>query len=319
MLAITETKAQAVATDAQPTDKEVFKTFVAQLDASERTKATYSKSLKQWGLFLTGEGATALTAARMHVLAYKKSMESEGKKAATVNAYLTAVRQLYAWLESEGVKPNIAASVKGLRKSARSSKDALTVAQAREVLADAPTEGATVAQLRDYALVNLLTRRGLRTIEAARADIEDIRTLNGETVLYVQGKGYADKGEIVVLGESCEKPIRAYLAARGCADRTAPLFASESNNNRGGRMSANAISQICKAALKAHGIDSPAITAHSLRHTAVTSALLAGASLQEVQALARHKSINTTMIYAHNLDRMKAGAEHAIDGLLGAA
>lgn len=319
MLAITETKAQAVAADAQPTDEEVFDAFVSQLDASDRTKATYSKSLKQWGHFLTGEGATALTAARMHVLDYKKSMESEGKKAATVNAYLTAVRQLYAWLESEGIKPNIAASVKGLRKSARSSKDALTVAQAREILTDAPTEGATVAQLRDYALVNLLTRRGLRTIEAARANIEDMRTVNGETVLYVQGKGYADKGEIVVLGESCEKPIRAYLAARGETDRTAPLFASMSNNNRGGRMTTTAISQICKAALKAHGIDSPAITAHSLRHTAVTSALLAGASLQEVQALARHKSINTTMIYAHNLDRMKAGAEHAIDGLLGAA
>uniref|UniRef100_UPI002ABDA809 tyrosine-type recombinase/integrase n=1 Tax=Paratractidigestivibacter sp. TaxID=2847316 RepID=UPI002ABDA809 len=269
--------------------------------------------------FLAGEGVTALTAARADVLAYKKTMESEGKKAATVNAYLTAVRQLYAWLESEGIKPNIAASVKGLRKSVRSSKDALTVAQARAVLADVPAEGATVAQLRDYAIVNLLTRRGLRTVEAARANIEDMRTVNGETVLYVQGKGYADKGEIVVLGESCEQPIRAYLAARGETDPAAPLFASESNNNRGGRMSTNAISQICKAALKAHGIDSPAVTAHSLRHTAVTSALLAGASLQEVQALARHKSINTTMIYAHNLDRMKAGAEHAIDGLLGAA
>ena len=82
-------------------------------------------------------------------------------------------------------------------------------------------------------------------------------------------------------------------------------------------MTARTVSRIAKTAMQGHGIDSPRLTAHSLRHTAVTLALLAGAPLQEVQAMARHRSINTTMIYAHNLNRMKAGAEHSIDELIG--
>ena len=71
-----------------------------------------------------------------------------------------------------------------------------------------------------------------------------------------------------------------------------------------------------KDAMAREGIKSAKLTAHSLRHTAVTFALLGGATIQETQAMARHASINTTMIYAHNLDRMAAGAEHSVDAYL---
>ena len=303
----------------QPTDEDVFAAFIAALDASEKTKQTYTRSLRQWGEFLGESGENAITASRRTVLAFKESELSSGKKASTVNAYLTAVRRLYAWLEAEAVKPNIASTIKGVRRSKTSPKESLTVSQTKEILASRPDEEADVAALRDYAIVNLLCRRGLRTIEAARANIGDIKQLNGQAVLCVQGKGYADKEEFVVLSEECLAPIYRYLAARGCRDRTAPLFASESNRNHGGRMSTRSISRIIKGAFKAHGIEAASLTAHSTRHTAVTLALMAGASLQEVQAMARHRSINTTMIYAHNLDRMKAGAERGIDGLLSAA
>lgn len=68
--------------------------------------------------------------------------------------------------------------------------------------------------------------------------------------------------------------------------------------------------------MKEAGIESERITAHSLRHTAVTLALLAGATVQEAQAMARHSSINTTMIYAHNIDRLETPAEGRIEDLL---
>ena len=81
-------------------------------------------------------------------------------------------------------------------------------------------------------------------------------------------------------------------------------------------MATRTVSRIAKEAMRGHGIDSAALTAHSMRHTAVTFALLAGASLQEVQAMARHRNINTTTIYAHNLDRMEGRAEGAVDSIL---
>ena len=65
------------------------------------------------------------------------------------------------------------------------------------------------------------------------------------------------------------------------------------------------------------GINSDRITAHSMRHTAVTLALIGGASIQEAQSMARHTNINTTMIYAHNLDRLDSPAESKIEALLG--
>ena len=308
---------QQVNADLRQTDNDgrIIEAFLHQLDAAEKTRATYERSLRAWRSYLAETGESIMTSTRRTVLAYKTSLEA-AKKAATVNAYLSAVRSLYAFLEAEGIKPNIAASVKGVRRSAASPKDALTIAQARELLADKPGEGATVEQLRDYAILNLLTRRGLRTVEAVRANIGDIRQVNGEAVLYVQGKGYSDKSDFVILNQACLGPLYAYLEARGCRDPEAPLFAGIGNRNQGGRMTTRTVSRIVKEAFKLHGIEAASLTAHSLRHTAVTLALLADAPLQEVQAMARHKSINTTMIYAHNLNRMRAGAEHAIDGLL---
>ena len=53
-------------------------------------------------------------------------------------------------------------------------------------------------------------------------------------------------------------------------------------------------------------------TAHSLRHTAVTIALRAGNALDDVKAFARHNSVNTTLIYAHNVNRLKSACEVSI-------
>ena len=57
------------------------------------------------------------------------------------------------------------------------------------------------------------------------------------------------------------------------------------------------------------GYNSDRLTAHSMRHTAGTLALLNGATPREVQQLLRHSNINTTMIYAHELDRARNNAE----------
>lgn len=290
--------------------------FLEQLDVSEKTRSTYRRALHQWLTYLHEHQLTIAIASRDTVLAYKKHLQAEGKKPATINAYLTAVRRLYAWTEANGDKPNIAASIKGLKKAATTAKDALTIDQAKALLADVPGQEATLEELRNHAIVTLCILRGLRTIEVARADIGDVRTINGQAVLYVQGKGYSDKSAFVILNQTCLEPINRYLEARQESDLEAPLFAGIGNKNQGGRLTTRTVSRIIKAAFAKHGINSARLTAHSTRHTAATMALLAGADLQETRDMLRHSSINTTMIYAHNIKRMEAGAEHAIDRLL---
>lgn len=291
---------------------DVLAAFLDELDASDKTRDTYRKALRQYVAWLDREGVRLDQTTRAHVMAYKTHLR-ETKSAATTNAYLVAVRSLYTWLNGRTGYPNVAQGVKGVRTTAQSSKDALTIAQARDVIT-APAEGEQ--GLRDHAMLSLMLRRGLRTIEVSRANVEDMRPVNGVMCLYVQGKGHSAKDDFVVLGDECERAIRSYLKARGSVDPAAPLFAATGNRNRGGRMTTRSISRVAKQAMKEQGIDSPRITAHSMRHTAVTLALLGGATVQEAQAMARHASVTTTMRYAHNLDRAKAKAEHSVDAVL---
>lgn len=113
--------------------------------------------------------------------------------------------------------------------------------------------------------------------------------------------------------DAVEKAIRTYLSSRkDDKSDTSPLFVSGSNNNNGKRLSSRSVSGIVKEYLIKAGYDTPRLTAHSMRHTAVTLSLLAGKDITEVQQFARHESINTTMIYNHALDKEKNGCSEAI-------
>lgn len=294
---------------------DVVGAYIEELDASEKTRATYGRALRQYVAWLDEQGVTLDRTTRAHVMAYKHHLE-DTRSANTCASYLVAIRSLYTWLNARTGYPNVAEGVKSPKRKAQTGKDALTLSQARDLL-NAPAEGEQ--ELRDRAMVALMLRRGLRTVEVIRADVGDLRQVCGESVLYVQGKGHSAKDDFVVLGEATERAIRDYLKARGKAEDSAPLFASTGNRNKGGRMTTRAVSRIAKEAMRVQGIDSPHITAHSLRHTAVTLSLVGGATVQEAQSMARHANISTTMVYAHNLEKMEAKAENAIDRLLATA
>ena len=198
-------------------------------------------------------------------------------------------------------------------------KDVLAPAQAKRVLQLA--KGDSLQAKRDFALVNLLLRVGVRGVEVHRSRLADVRNRGSETVLLVQGKGRIEKDALVVLTESTLGPIYDYLAARRQEGREvvgddSPLFASLSNKTYGQPLSRRSIRQIAKGALRRAGFDSERLTTHSLRHTAVTLALLGGASIQEAQQLTRNSNFSTKMVYSHNIGRINNAPERLIDNLL---
>ncbi len=288
--------------------------FLLAHDIKPKSKETYRRALRQFFTYLETEGVTRPT--RETLLAYKAYLIYKKLSAYTVSAYIIAVRKMFQWTESEHLYANIASQIKGQKKPKGFKKDALSVNQARKLLTDMETE--TLSGARDYALVNLLVRTGLRTIETARANVEDIRQQGDQAVLYIQGKGRDSKDDLVILTEETLEPIRAYISMRGQGVKdSSPLFISHSDRNYGERLTTRSISRIVKDRLQASGLDDRRLTAHSLRHTAVTFSLIGGASIQEAQTLARHSDINTTLIYAHNLDRISKAPELKIDALLG--
>ncbi len=251
---------------------------------------------------------------RETILEYKRYLQGRKFTPYTEAAYLVAVRCFFAWLESVKLYPNVAKGIRAAKKQKGFRRDPLTIEQVRELLSC--IERSTLKGKRDYALVNLMIRTGPRTIEITRANIEDIRQQSGKTVLWLQGKGADAKDAFVVLTRHTLDPIMDYIAIRGTSRGDEPLFGSTSDGNLHQRLSTRSIRRIVKERFRDIKLDSPRLSAHSLRHTTVTLALLAGVTVQEAQQLARHSDINTTMIYAQNLDRSAGIPEMKIDSLL---
>lgn len=311
MAAIVAVQEQTALSSRPASLQDLVQAFLADQDVSASSRETYRRSLRpfvSW-LELTGRDQRLSTLTREDILAYKERLQAE-KSSYTVSAYLTVVRKLFGWLESQKLYPDITRGVKGAKKAKGHRKDCLTVAQIRQALDT--MDRSTLEGRRDYALLNLLVRTGLRTVEVARAQVQDVRQESGQAVLWIQGKGRDDKDDFVLLVEDTLQPLRDYLAARGPASAEEPLFSSHSDRNRGQGLTTRSISRIVKQALQAVGLDSERLTAHSMRHTAITLAAAGGASLHQVQAMARHSDPKVTMVYFHNLERVKAGAERYI-------
>ena len=299
---------EQTALQAQALTEDAFARYVAFIDAKPKTVETYTRAIRQLLTFLQARGITQPT--REDIIAFREELKATGHKPTTVQNYITAARGFFQWLEQEHIYPNVAAHIKGAKLNKEHKKDYLNSRQVKAVLSK--IDRGSLQGLRDYAIMVLMITGGLRTIEVTRANVEDLRTLGDNTVLYLMGKGRDEKTEYVKIDARVEAAIRDYLSARGAAAPTAPLFASISNNSKGGRLSTRTVSGIAKNSLIAAGYNSDKLTAHSLRHTAVTLSLLAGKDITEVKQFARHSNIATTMIYNHALDKAKNGCSEAI-------
>lgn len=300
--------------------EEVIAAFLAQLDGKESSRRLYGRTLRQFFAWTARTGRMLSAMTRADILAYRDGLisgeattDGAGRSTLTAACYLTAVKLFYKWLASEGAYPNITDGIKLPKRANKFQKEPLTYEQAATLVQDAAG-----ASLRDAAIINLLLRTGLRTIEVVRANIEDLQEKGGQSVLYVQGKGHDSKDNFVILSGKCAAALNAYLQTRTDAAPTAPLFTCGSNNNRGGRLTTRTISGIAKEHLKAIGLNSRSYTAHSLRHTFGCSMLETTGDIHNTQLAMRHSSPATTEIYTYHINermRLKAAAENQLDKL----
>lgn len=304
-LAVVNNNAQ-LATTAVITE-ELYKSWVSYIDAAPKTVETYTKAIRQFFKYLSEHNIQRPE--RQDIIAYRDYLKEEHKPT-TVQSYIAAVKLFFQWTNQEGLYPNIADRIKGAKLDNEHKKDYLTSKQAARLLAT--VDRSTLQGLRDYAILSLMVTTGLRTVSIIKANIEDIRTIGNDTALFYQGKGHEEKATLVKLAEPVENAIRDYLKARGEKDSAAPLFCSIANKNAGERMTTRSISRIAKNHLIAAGLESDRLTAHSLRHTAATLALLNNAKPEEVQQMLDHQNLNTTLIYSHALDRMKNDSEKKV-------
>lgn len=146
---------------------------------------------------------------------------------------------------------------------------------------------------RDYAILLLLARLGLRACEVVALNLEDIDWKNGRITIRAKGGRWnqlplpSDVGDALA---SYLRHGRPRCSCRRVFIRNRPPLA--------GFTSSAAISAVVKHALRRAGVESARKGAHLFRHSLATSMIRQGASLDEIGELLRHRSPNTTTIYA---------------------
>ena len=287
--------------------------FISAQDIKQNSKDLYRRTLQQYLNWVDEKYYSLADITRVEILEYKEKLLASGMSSLTVGSYITSVRRFYEWAESNKYYPNVAKGIKTPKRKQQFRKQPLLPAQATELLNYYQDKAP-----RDYAIINLLLRTGLRTIEVIRANVEDIVFKGSQRVLLVHGKGRDEKDNFVLLTDKAFKPIEDYLATRGKVSPTDPLFISTSNNSKGDRLTTRTISSIAKEGLKAIGLDNKSFTAHSLRHTTAVNILRAGGSIETAQFTLRHTSPATTQIYTATLNeerRLQNSGEALLDSL----
>ena len=152
---------------------------------------------------------------------------------------------------------------------------------------------------RDYAILTLLVRLGMRRGEVARLGLDDIDWQAGEII--VRGKG--NRTEQLPLPVDVGAAVVAYLRdGRQATAQGRSLFVRVKAPH--GALTPGGVTQVVIAAGNRAGLGD--VTAHRLRHTAASELLRAGAPLVEIGQLLRHRTELTTTIYAKvDRDRLR--------------
>ncbi len=146
---------------------------------------------------------------------------------------------------------------------------------------------------RDYAVLLVLARLGLRAGEVVKLELEDLDWNAGS--LSVQGKG--DQRSTLPLPAEVGAAIAAYLRHGRPPSSSRRVFLRAKAPIRG-LLGPQAISSLVRHNLVRAGIQAPTPGAHQFRHALATGMLRRGASLTEIGEVLRHRNPQTTMIYA---------------------
>jgi len=156
--------------------------------------------------------------------------------------------------------------------------------------------------LRDYALLLVLARLGLRAGEIVAMSLEDLDWEAGE--LTVRGKG--SRRDRLPLPEDVGAALVTYLTRARPACSTRMVFVNMRAPHRGFASSV-AVCTVVRKALAQAGLDPPRKGAHLLRHSLAVRMLRHGASLAEIGDVLRHDLPSSTEIYAKvDLDGLRA-------------
>lgn len=288
---------------------------------SPNTLRAYGSDFRAWERWCRTQDRAPFPASEESVADYLRELAGSAS-ASTVGRRLAAI----AWAhKAKGVRldtkaPVIAFALARIRRehgAASHGKAPITTAEIKAMMVKLPD---TTAGLRDRAVILVGYAGALRRSEIAGLDADDVEVEpKGMVVTIRRSKGdQMGRGQVVGIAfgrRAATCPVRALQAwTRSAGIGSGPLF----RQMRGSvvlrdRLSDRAVYEIVKRACAGAGLDPARFGAHSLRSGHITQALAGGADPIKAREQARHKSLDTTLIY----DRRARSLRDSTSGKLG--
>jgi integrase/recombinase XerD len=284
--------------------------LAAERGAGRNTLEAYTRDLTDFSNHLASTRRTIAKTGTEKIRAYLQLLAGRGFAATSVARRLSAIRQIYRFLYSEGHRGDDPAAIIEGPKRGRSLPKVLTIAEVDRLLTVARAglgrEQPLPEQLRAVrlaCLIELLYATGLRVSELVALPAS--AAARNARMLVVRGKGGRER--MVPLNDEAKRLMADYraLLAQAYPDlATKWLFPSFGES---GHLTRQHFARELKSAAVAAGLRADKVSPHVLRHAFASHLLHNGADLRIVQTLLGHADISTTQIYTHVLEeRLKS-------------
>ncbi|MEE9314436.1 MAG: site-specific tyrosine recombinase XerD [Rhizobiaceae bacterium] len=281
----------------------------AERGAAANTLSAYERDLADFSEHVQGKRTSISKAGSETIRGWISAMERNGISAASQARKLSALRQLYRFMYSEGLREdNPTGSIDSPRTGrplpkviSEADVDALLL-YAEEEIAKARTNSKKLRAARLHALLELLYATGLRVSELVSLPLTATR--RDTRFILVTGKG--NKERLVPLGNKAKQAVAVYDALRNSfskdklrVEESKWLFPSAGEL---GHLTRQHFARDLKTLSARAGLKSSKVSPHVLRHAFASHLLQNGADLRAVQQLLGHADISTTQIYTHVLE-----------------
>lgn len=280
----------------------------AERGSAQNTLDAYSRDLLDLETTLAKSGQNLLSAGPGHLEGVLSIWANAGLAPSTAGRKLSAIKQFYLFLQTDGIREDNPAHNLSAPKKGRPLPKVLSEAEV-EALFTTIEADTSLKGKRLLCLLEILYAGGLRVNELVSLKISQTRRRDG--CLIIKGKGARER--LVPLTSAAISAIKSWKKHREktlpenlkARERAEPfLFPSRSNS---GHLTRERFAQLLKDLAIEAGLMPSKVSPHVLRHAFATHLLARGADLRSVQKLLGHSDISTTQIYTHVLDeRLRA-------------
>ena len=255
---------------------------------AENTLISYQNDIRQFLQWLDTQHLSIPDIDNLLIRQYQNHL-SDTLEPASIARKNIALKGFLQWAE-EGQLLETSVTVHDHAARQRKLPGVLTLEEVEALIAAVPAD--TLWHLRDAAMLEMMYATGMRVSEVVDLTLDHY--YEDEQFIRVIGKG--SKERLIPFGSQAKKRMSIYLQRRTAKYiYTSPYVFL---NNRGQKISRQAVWKIIKKYAKAAGIEKD-VTPHTLRHTFATHLLNNGVDLRAIQEMLGHADISTTQIYVH--------------------